>query len=157
MLLFLFHIISYDVWFYLTHLLLHSKSFYWIHKKHHEKANPIFLDTYYDHWLESPIQASGFLVPYALFAFDPIQTTCALVLINARGMLMHDPRGTFITGDHHLIHHKLSNCNYGQPWIDYLMNTNHKPVKTLEDVSYHTQADQPPPSNQPQLSSQSSE
>ena len=148
MILFLFHILSYDVWFYITHLMLHSSTLYWIHKKHHEKTDPTFVDTYYDHWLESPIQSAGFLLPYAALAFDPIQSTCALVLINARGMLAHDPRGSFITGDYHLIHHKLSNCNYGQPWIDYLMNTNYKSVKTLEDLSCRTQADPLHPSDQ---------
>lgn len=130
MLLFFLHILSYDLWFYMTHLMLHTELLYWIHKRHHEKADPMFLDTYHDHILETPIQASGFFIPFMFLEIDPIQSTCALVLINARGMLMHDPRGTFITGDHHLIHHKLSNCNFGQYWIDYLMNTHHKAIKS---------------------------
>lgn len=157
MLLFLFHILSYDVVFYITHLLLHSKNLYWIHKKHHEKVNPTFLDTYYDHWLESPIQGFGFIVPYAFVAFDPVQSVCALAVINARGVLSHDPRGSFITGDHHLIHHQLSNCNYGQYWIDYLMDTHYKPKKTSEVLSCHTPADRLLPSVQPQPASRSSD
>lgn len=113
----------------MTHIMLHTKLLYWIHKKHHEKVNPTFLDAYYDDPLDSSIAAIGFLLPYGLFVFDPIQSTTALVFINVRGMLMHDPRGSFITGDHHLVHHKLSNCNYGQFWIDYVMNTQYKPKR----------------------------
>ena len=30
------HIVSYDVWFYVSHLALHRPSLYWIHKRHHE-------------------------------------------------------------------------------------------------------------------------
>lgn len=130
MILFILHILSYDLWFYATHLLLHTPMFYWIHKKHHEKSKPTFLDTYHDHWLESPIQGSGFLIPFMFIEFDPIQSACALVIINVRGLLRHDPRGSFIVGDHHLIHHKIPNCNYGDYWIDYLMNTHHKDIKS---------------------------
>jgi len=148
MLLFLFHILSYDVLFYMTHLLLHKKEFYWIHKKHHENVDPTYLDTYHDHWLESPIQTSGFLIPYMFLEFDPIQTSCALVVLNIRGMLAHDPRGSFLVGDHHLVHHKLSNCNYGQYWIDYLMNTHHKP-KTLADSNHTPEHPQTPTPQQP--------
>lgn len=126
MYLFLLHILSYDLWFYASHRLLHLPAFYWIHKKHHEKAEPMFLDTYHDSWLETPIQSLGILIPYAVMTFDPIQTASALAFLNIRGMLMHDPRGSFLTGDHHLIHHKLSNCNYGQYWIDYIMNTTYQ-------------------------------
>jgi sterol desaturase/sphingolipid hydroxylase (fatty acid hydroxylase superfamily) len=123
MLLFVLHILSYDIWFYVTHLLLHTRPLYWIHKKHHEKPFPQFTDTYHDHILESPIQASGFLLPLLICAFDPYQTIPAILLINARGMLMHDPRGSFIMGDHHLLHHRLSHGNYGQYWLDYMFNT----------------------------------
>ena len=131
--------------------MLHTQTLYWIHKKHHEKFEPMFLDTYYDHWLETPIQASGFLLPLIVLNFDPVQSTCALVVLNARGMLMHDPRGSFITGDHHLIHHRLSNCNYGQYWIDYLMNTHYKPKICLEN-QHHKPVRQPDPIDPPPLS-----
>ncbi len=123
MLLFVLHILSYDIWFYVTHMLLHTRPLYWIHKKHHEKPFPTYKDTYHDHILESPIQASGFLLPLLICAFDPYQTIPAILLINARGMLMHDPRGSFIMGDHHLLHHRLSHGNYGQYWLDYMFNT----------------------------------
>jgi sterol desaturase/sphingolipid hydroxylase (fatty acid hydroxylase superfamily) len=132
MLLFLFHILSYDLWFYMTHALLHTKPLYWIHKKHHEKPHPIFSDAYHDHPLDSSIAAIGFLLPYGILIFDPIQSVSALAVINVRGMLMHDPRGSFITGNHHLLHHKLANCNYGQYWIDYLMNTHYKQPKLIK-------------------------
>ena len=76
--------------------------------------------------MESTVQSGGYFIPYIFYSFDPVQSGLALVFINARAMLAHDPRGSFITGNHHLIHHKLSNCNYGQPWLDRLMNTDLK-------------------------------
>ena len=120
--LFLFHILSYDVWFYLTHLLLHTKYLYWIHKIHHEKKYPTFLDTYHDHWIESPIQGFGFLFP--LIFMDPgIGTGLALVFVNVRGVLQHDKRGAWLVGNHHLLHHEVGYGNYGNPLIDYCCGT----------------------------------
>ena len=59
---FIAHIVGYDLWFYASHLLLHTPSFYAaIHRIHHEKAAPTWIDTYHGHWFEGPFQSLGFL------------------------------------------------------------------------------------------------
>jgi len=135
------HILCYDIWFYISHRLLHTSALYWIHKVHHEKRIPQFRDTYYDHWLESPIQAAGFLVPFLWMGPDTIQTTFALILINARGMLRHDERGAWIVGRHHLDHHLHGRGNYGDYWIDYVCGTCLPPLPN----------ENPPLENAPQI------
>lgn len=126
------HILGYDIWFYVSHRLLHTSALYWIHKVHHENRIPTFFDTYHDHWFESPFQSLGFFAPFLLTGFDPLQVTLALVFINARGMLQHDERGAWLVGRHHLNHHLDGRGNYGMVWIDRLCGTC-LPPKVNED------------------------
>jgi len=123
MLFFLTTVLSYDIWFYASHLLLHTRLLYPIHSIHHQNENPTFLDTYHGHWFEMAFQSLGFFTP--LLFLDPCVTSflCALAFVNLKGVLRHDKRGSWITGDHHLIHHKHQNCNYGDKWIDQLFGT----------------------------------
>jgi len=116
-------IISYDIWFYISHLLLHSKQLYKYHKEHHTKIVPTFLDTYVAHPFETSFQGIGMFFPYAVINYTGYETIIILVLLNIRGTLQHDERGTFLVGNHHLLHHRYQNCNYGQYWIDALCNT----------------------------------
>jgi sterol desaturase/sphingolipid hydroxylase (fatty acid hydroxylase superfamily) len=96
---------------------------YSIHSIHHEKVNPTFLDTYHGHWFESVFQGIGFFTP--LLFFDPcwLSFGLALLYVNVKGMLRHDKRGSWITGDHHLLHHQYPNYNYGEVWLDQLCGT----------------------------------
>lgn len=116
------HIVSYDIWFYFSHLLLH-KYLWWIHRIHHEKREPIWIDTYHGHWFESVFQSLGFFLPL-IFLNVSTSSGIALVYINIRAMLHHDRRGSWIVGDYHLIHHKHPTINYGQPYLDFLFGTN---------------------------------
>ena len=118
------HIIAYDIWFYISHLILHTPSMYWIHSKHHEKRQPKFLDTYYGHTLESVFQGLGFLLPFALKMTDPSDVAAALIILNIKGMMRHDERtGHLIDNNHHLLHHLESRNNFGEPWLDMLFGT----------------------------------
>lgn len=55
----LLSIVSYDIWFYISHLILHTNYFYSrIHYVHHAIKNPKFMDTYIGHFLESPFQGT---------------------------------------------------------------------------------------------------
>ena len=118
------HIIGYDIWFYISHLLLHTRTLYWIHRSHHTKIYPMFLDTYHGHPLESVIQCLGFFVPFAYGMNSPYHALASLMILNIRGMMRHDARtGYIIDGSHHLFHHMNPKVNFGEPWIDALCGT----------------------------------
>ena len=123
MLFFLLTILGYDIWFYISHRLLHHRFLYPIHSIHHEKMEPKFLDTYHGHWFEMVFQSIGFFTP--LLFFDPcwLSFGLALLYVNAKGLLRHDTRGSWITGDHHLLHHQYPTYNYGEVWLDKLGGT----------------------------------
>ena len=123
---FLVHVIGYDVWFYLSHLALHTRALWWIHRRHHERREPVWVDTYHGHWLESVMQGGGFFVPLALWRLSELSWTAAaaaLLFVNVRAMLHHDSRGSWLVGDYHLVHHRRPNVNFGQPWLDWLGGT----------------------------------
>lgn len=121
---FLLHVIGYDVWFYISHRLLHMKALWWIHGIHHQKAEPVWTDTYHGHWLESAFQGWGFFLPWVFSG--PVSwnvAAIALAFVNVRAMLHHDRRGTFLVGDYHLVHHRRPSVNFGQPWLDRIGGT----------------------------------
>jgi len=117
-------IISYDIWFYISHLILHTEYFYKYHKEHHKnKINLIFTDTYVGHILEGPFQGIGMFFPYLFFNYTLSELIISLAILNIRGMMRHDYRCSWLIGNHHLIHHQYPNYNYGEYWIDYLAKT----------------------------------
>lgn len=120
--LFLAHVLGYDTWFYISHILLHSRFLYPIHRIHHEKVKPIWIDTYHGHWFETFFQSFGYFAPL-LFMSPGLETPLALLFINIRAMLSHDPRGAWLFGRHHLDHHTYGKGNYGVWWIDTLFGT----------------------------------
>jgi sterol desaturase/sphingolipid hydroxylase (fatty acid hydroxylase superfamily) len=115
-------VITYDIWFYISHLILH-KYLYKIHSVHHSAEEPSWPDTYLGQWFETPCQGVGFLVPYCVYKYTWLDTLLILAFLNMRGMMRHDKRFIWILGDHHLLHHKYGSCNYGEPWIDSLVGT----------------------------------
>lgn len=116
-------IISYDIWFYISHILLHTNLLYKYHKEHHFKIVPNYLDTYSGHLLEGPFQGVGMFFPYTLWKYNIYHTLTILLLLNIRGMMRHDVRCVFIVGNHHLLHHKKPNYNFGEYWIDSICGT----------------------------------
>ena len=132
MIQFLLHIIGYDIWFYFSHKLLHTRQLYFIHKPHHYYYEPKFLDFYKCYILEVPIVSVGFCCPllfiyYKIFLLNWFYTQMlyAFIFINIRGLMEHDKRTVFIVGNHHLKHHLQLKCNYGEYWLDYLFGTLH--------------------------------
>ena len=118
------YVLSYDLWFYLSHVALH-RWFYSVHRLHHavDPATMKYPDTYVAHWVEGPFQGLGVLVPLLVRPVN-LDLLYALIFINLRGMLRHDVRCTWLIGGHHLLHHKFPQWNYGEYWIDVLMGTN---------------------------------
>ena len=121
--MFFAHVLSYDVWFYMSHIALHTPSLFWIHKRHHENQFPTWVDTYHESGLEGMIQSVGFVVPWLVENPDMWASIAAFAFLNVRGMLQHDKRGVWVVGDHHLQHHEKLKGNYGQPWLDRLFGT----------------------------------
>jgi hypothetical protein len=138
MILFVSHIIGYDIWFYLSHLILHHPMFYAWHKQHHRNPHPNFLDAYDASIQETVFQALGILAPYALYDYDVYQLLMALAFISIRGGMRHEPRCISLIGNHHLIHHESFNYNYGEPWIDWIAGTDHPdPEKRKYGIIYY--------------------
>ena len=122
----LMSIISYDIWFYFIHRLFHHKKMYLYHKKHHIKTHPTWKDTFLADKLENTIMGIGSLLPALYFNDYYLETAIASTICFGRGILHHDERFIFMVGDHHLIHHKTFNHNYGEKWIDVLFGTDYK-------------------------------
>ncbi len=123
MLLVFMHILGYDIWFYISHILLHTKYLWKYHQIHHTIINPKFTDTYRGHFIEGPFQSLGFLLPFLFYDFNLVELIIAGIFVNIRGMMRHDNRTIWLIGNHHLLHHKYFNINYGEYWIDNLFGT----------------------------------
>ena len=125
------YILTYDVWFYLSHIILH-KHFYKIHRIHHgiEHNRMLYTDTYTAHYIESPFQGLGYLLPLLFVPFNLFDMLLSLGIINLRGMLRHDHRFIWLIGNHHILHHKHPTYNFGEYWIDRLLGTSYP--NTLE-------------------------
>ena len=120
-------ILSYDVWFYFVHRLLHHPLLYPYHKEHHRNVFPTWKDTFTADRLENAVSGLGVVIPL-LYSSDYVrETMAAFTLCMTRGVMHHDIRFASITGTHHLIHHQKFKYNYGEPWIDYLMGTAYNP------------------------------
>ena len=121
-------VVSYDLWFYFSHLLLHQKQMFTaIHQFHHQvDSNKMcFLDTYVGHVLESPFQGLGLFFPFLFVSLKGcwVPLFIATIIINVRGMLRHDNRMVWVIGDHHILHHKHPQYNFGEWWLDALFGT----------------------------------
>ena len=119
-------IISYDIWFYISHVLLHHRILYQYHKEHHYNIVPSFLDTYEGHMFEGPFQGIGMFFPFIIYTYNMYDIFIILLLLNIRGMMRHDERFVFLIGNHHLLHHKYPNYNFGEYWIDSICGTKYK-------------------------------
>jgi lathosterol oxidase len=121
-----FYMISYDIWFYFSHVFLHYKNIYKIiHKKHHTIDYNIinFKDTYVSHIIEGPFQWMGISFPLLFIKFNMYTFLCSLMIVNIRGMLRHDNRFIWLIGNHHILHHKYPQYNFGEYWLDKLFGT----------------------------------
>ena len=123
----MYHIICYDIWFYISHILLHIPYVYQrVHKIHHETPyeKMTYKDTNRGHWIETLVQPIGFLLPF-LSHSNRLWMPClyAAIIIGSRGLMRHDHRFTIVVGSHHLMHHRYPQYNYGEYWLDWLCGT----------------------------------
>jgi lathosterol oxidase len=119
------HILSYDIWYYLSHILLHNKNIYYIHKIHHITLyeNLTYFDANKGHILEHIIPSLGIFIPFFIYEFYFINFLISYIIISIRTLIRHDHRFSWIIGNHHLLHHKYPKYNFGEFWIDYMFNT----------------------------------
>jgi sterol desaturase/sphingolipid hydroxylase (fatty acid hydroxylase superfamily) len=68
-------------------------------------------------------QSIGFFTPLLFFEMDWISFGLALLFVNVKGLLRHDKRGSWLMGDHHLLHHRFLRGNFGEKWLDQLGGT----------------------------------
>ena len=122
MLLTILCILCYDVWFYVSHIMLHTKYLWRYHQQHHRTKTLVFTDAYNSDIIEMLFQSIGFVVPL-FFTMSAGQCILALIFLNIRGMLRHEPRAAWLVGNHHLIHHQNPAVNYGEYWLDRLFGT----------------------------------
>jgi sterol desaturase/sphingolipid hydroxylase (fatty acid hydroxylase superfamily) len=122
---FLASVLCYDIWFYLSHLLLHLREFYPYHKLHHYSAKPVFYDAYVAHTYENSVQGAGAVFPMLIFEFSYIDIGAVMAFIAIRGAAQHDERCSWLIGNHHLLHHKYGKNCYGQYWLDWIGGTLH--------------------------------
>ena len=115
-----YHILCYDIWFYITHLILHLPRIYFIHKIHHRKPylQLKYSDTNEAHWIENVVQPIGILIPCFTHGFYVSPLIISFIIISIRGLMRHDDRFSWLMGNHHLLHHKYPNYNFGEYWID---------------------------------------
>jgi lathosterol oxidase len=137
MLIFILHILGYDIWFYISHILLHTRFLWKFHKIHHKIIYPKFTDTYKGHLIEGPFQSIGFFLPLLFKDFKLIPFLLALFFVNLRGIMRHDGRTVWLIGNHHLLHHQHFNYNYGEYWLDKLFGTSfNDPSKVKKGLIY---------------------
>ena len=72
---------------------------------------------------EGPFQGVGMFFPYVVYSYTFTDTAIVLAFLNTRGIMRHDPRWAWLIGNHHLLHHKYSEYNFGEYWIDTLCGT----------------------------------
>jgi sterol desaturase/sphingolipid hydroxylase (fatty acid hydroxylase superfamily) len=74
------------------------------------------------HNIENIVQPIGILVP-CFYYFSFSELLIAFCIITIRGLMRHDNRFSWITGNHHLLHHKYISYNFGEYWIDCSFGT----------------------------------
>jgi sterol desaturase/sphingolipid hydroxylase (fatty acid hydroxylase superfamily) len=127
------HILCYDIWFYISHLVLHLPwCFQNIHYIHHQRRKDLrYYDAYHNHILETLFQSIGFFIPLIPQiglpgGFYLLPVFISLVYINIKGMIQHDIHAKdYDFVKHHLRHHTNFDVNYGEYWLDYLCGTLH--------------------------------
>ena len=114
------------------------------HRKHHEKDEPVAVDTFYNHPIDTFVMTTAHVV-LPLVALVPLMGIGLPVIVlflfwsMFTSMSHHSTHSVAravslgcIPGrlypEHHLTHHKHPSYNYGESWIywDYLMGTRYQ-------------------------------
>ena len=108
-------IYCYDIWFYLSRVLMHNFTFHF-----HDYNPSINYYTYkYEYYYQiMVIECLGFLVPLIYIDQQPIHILLSIFLITLRGRLRQSEQFVWLIGNHHILHHKYPQYNFGAYWLD---------------------------------------
>ena len=113
MLQILFVIFLHDIWFYISHVILHEPLCYELfHKRSHSNL---------DAPLETLFQGGGFYLASIFVTYHTM--FISLLFITIRRMMQDDPQYTWLVGNHYLLHYQYPNTNFGESWIDTFCKT----------------------------------
>lgn len=129
-------VVSDEILFFFGHKLLHTPTFYKIHKIHHKYKITNCWTTFYSHPLDNLFVICAAIALPMIMMHNGFRFSASTV-----ALYLHMATVTFIASHHtkqcnskiidtpHLIHHKMFNANLGNFWIlDYLFNS-HNEVK----------------------------
>lgn len=133
---FLMRIVIADLCFYISHWLLHRKSFIKIHLKHHEFRDSSSFVAGHKSFLEYIITTLTDLLPIFIFGYDITQLCAWTIIGNIYNLEGHSSLSIFfISSDFHDLHHTGFNGNYGiQDFWDRVFNTLKPTTKQLRPV-----------------------
>lgn len=113
-----------QVLFYSSHRLFHNvPQLQQLHKVHHEYRMPIGIQAAYSHPIDFVF---GNMVPLTIVPYILEMNAYLLPFIIILGIyktVFVDHSDYSDDSKHHINHHKYYNCNYGDKWIDQLLNT----------------------------------
>jgi len=89
-----------------------------------------YSDAHKEHWVESFAKPVGLLIPCVFGQASAASLTTSAVFVYVRSMMHHDYRFVWLTGQHHLLHHRFPKYNFGEEWVDFLFGTRYHPSST---------------------------
>ena len=118
-------VVSYDLWFYAVHRLLHTPLLYArYHSQHHEHRRPTYREAFVASTVENCVSGLGILAPLISCPLLPVPVfAAACVYCFVRGVLRHDARASWLVGAHHLEHHLNPRGNFSSYYVDVLFGT----------------------------------
>ena len=137
---FVIMVVADDIWFYGIHRLMHKIPFLYkkIHIVHHRAAPPIPIDYLYTHPIEAMTSSMGLMIGamvlvalfgvisiYVFAAYVFYRTMHELVLHSSLTIIPKKWLGFIGSSEHHYLHHKHLNGNYGSAFniLDKIFGT----------------------------------
>tara|TARA_B100000795_G_C22779464_1_gene431566 strand:- start:454 stop:1086 length:633 start_codon:yes stop_codon:yes gene_type:complete len=124
----LWYILS-DLFFYMVHRFFHTKTFYFLHKKHHEFNNPYGIGAIYCGIMEMVFSnLLSLLLP--VYFIEVPENLVLKMIVGMTFWTVFMSHGCFQEINHsHVIHHRKLTCNYGLFITDRIFGTKEKKYK----------------------------